>query len=216
MLASFVKDFANDPDVVVLALPRGGVPVAYEIARALSAPLGVLLVRKLGLPGHEELAIGAIASGGTVFFDQKLINQLNLKHASIQSIIKKEQKELERRESLYLNEAPFPDIKSKIVILVDDGIATGSTIKAAIEALRTHQPKSIIVAVPVAAYSTCQEIEPLVEQLVCPIKPIDFDSVSLWYEHFPQVSDNEVMLLLRKLRTTFEVKLDPKSSYSQP
>ena len=198
ILAKYLKDFANKPNVIILALPRGGVPVAYEIANALSAPLEVFVVRKLGLPGHEELAIGAIASGGTVFFNEPLINQLNLDRLSIQHVIEKEREELQRREHLYRGSNPFPDLKEKIVIVVDDGIATGATMMAAIEAIRIHRPKSIVIAVPVAAYSTCEELAPLVEKIVCPLKPIDFYAVGLWYENFPQTSDTEVIALLKK------------------
>ena len=198
ILAKYLKDFANKPDVIILALPRGGVPVAYEIANALSAPLEVFIVRKLGLPGHEELTMGAIASGGTVFFNEPLMSQLNLNHLSLQDVIEKEREELQRRELLYRGNTPFPNLKGKIVILVDDGIATGATMMAAIEAIRNHQPTSIIIAVPVAAYSTCEEMAPLVDKIVCPLKPIDFYAVGLWYENFPQTSDNEVIELLKK------------------
>lgn len=198
ILAKYLKDFANKPNVIILALPRGGVPVAYEIANALSAPLEVFIVRKLGLPGHEELAMGAIASGGTVFFNEPLMTQLNLDRSSIQHVLEKEREELQRRENLYRGSNSFPNLKGKIVILVDDGIATGATMMAAIEALRIQKPKSIVIAVPVAAYSTCEEMAPLVDKIVCPLKPIDFYAVGLWYENFPQTSDNEVIELLKK------------------
>lgn len=198
ILANYLKDYANKPNVIILALPRGGVPVGYEIATALSAPLDVFIVRKLGLPGHEELAMGAIASGGTVFFNEPLLNQLNLNRLSIQNVVEKEREELLRREQLYRSNRPLPNLKEKIVILVDDGIATGSTMMAAIEAIHSHKPKSIVIAVPVAAYSTCEEMAPLVERIVCPLKPIDFYAVGLWYENFPQTSDDEVIELLKK------------------
>ena len=198
ILAKYLKDYANKPNVIILALPRGGVPVGYEIATALSAPLDVFIVRKLGLPGHEELAMGAIASGGTVFFNEPLMSQLNLDRLSIQNVVEKEREELVRREQLYRDSRSFPNLKEKIVILVDDGIATGSTMRAAIEALHNHKPKSIIIAVPVAAYSTCEEMTHLVEKIVCPLKPLHFYAVGLWYEHFPQISDDEVIELLKK------------------
>lgn len=198
ILAKNLKEYANNPNVIILALPRGGVPVAYEIANALSAPLDVFIVRKLGLPGHEELAIGAIASGGTIFFNESLMSQLNINRISIQNVIEKEQEELVRREHLYRGDKAFPNLKEKTVLLVDDGIATGATMTAAIEALRKHKPTTIVIAVPVAAYSTCEEMAPLVERIVCPLKPIDFYAVGLWYEHFPQISDNEVIELLKK------------------
>lgn len=198
ILAKYLKDYAHNPNVIILALPRGGVPVGYEIATVLSAPLDVFIVRKLGLPGHEELAMGAIASGGTVFFNEPLMNQLNLDRLTIQNVVEKEREELLRREQLYRGNRPFPNLKEKIVILVDDGIATGSTMRAAIEALRTHKPTSIVIAIPVAAYSTCSEMAHLVERIVCPLKPIDFYAVGLWYENFPQISDDEVIELLKK------------------
>lgn len=201
ILANELKEFAGKPNVIALALPRGGVPVAYEIATALSVPLDVFIVRKLGLPGQEELAIGAIASGGTVFFNEPLTSQLNLSHLSIQHVIKREREELLRREHLYRGSRPFPNLKEKIVILVDDGMATGSTMRAAIEALRKHEPASIVIAVPVAAYATCEQIAPLVEKFVCPLKPIDFYAVGLWYEYFPQISDKEVITLLKKFHS---------------
>lgn len=197
-LAKYLKVYANNPNVIILALPRGGVPVAFEIATALSVTLDVFIVRKLGLPGHEELAMGAIASGGTVFFNERLMSQFNLDRLSIKHVIDKEREELQRREHLYRGSSPFPNLKGKIVILVDDGIATGATMMAAIEAIRNHQPTSIIIAVPVAAYSTCEEMVPLVDKIVCPLKPIDFYAVGLWYENFPQTSDDEVIELLKK------------------
>ncbi|MGQ3891257.1 phosphoribosyltransferase [Legionella sp. CNM-4043-24] len=197
-LAENLKEYANKPNVIILALPRGGVPVAYEIATALSVPLDVFIVRKLGLPGHEELALGAIASGDTIFFNEPLMSQLNINRLSIQHVVEKEQEELLRREHLYRGNRFFPNLKEKTIILVDDGIATGSTMKAAIKALRKHNPASIVIAVPVAAYSTCEELAPLVDKIVCPLKPIDFYAVGLWYEQFPQTSDNEVIELLKK------------------
>lgn len=198
ILARLLKQYANKPNVVILALPRGGVPVAYEIATALSAPLDVFIVRKLGFPGHEELAVGAIASGGTIFFNEPLMSQLQINRLSIQSVVDKEQAELLRREQLYRSNRPFPNLKEKTIILVDDGIATGATMRAAIEALRKHKPTSIVIAIPVAALSTCDEMAPLVDKIVCPLKPIDFYAVGLWYEHFPQTSDEEVIELLEK------------------
>lgn len=198
ILAEHLKGYANNSNVIVLALPRGGVPVAFEVAAALSVPLDVFIVRKLGLPGHEELAIGAIASGGTVFFNAPLLSQLNLDSSSIRNVVEKESNELIRREKLYRENKPFPNLKDKIVLLVDDGIATGSTMMAAIKALHNHQPKSVVIAVPVAASTTCEEMAPLVQGIVCPLKPLDFYAVGLWYEKFPQTSDDEVIELLKK------------------
>ena len=198
VLAKYLKNFVHQKNNIILALPRGGVPVAYRIATALSLPFDVFLVRKLGVPGHEELAMGAIASGGTVIFDEYLINQLHLDKTSINTVLKAEEKELVRRAHLYRGDRPFPDLKGKNIILVDDGIATGSTMRAAIKALNKYKPASIIVAVPVAAYATCEEMAALVEHIVCPLKPVNFYAVGLWYEDFSQTSDDEVIALLKK------------------
>jgi predicted phosphoribosyltransferase len=198
ILAEYLKDYANQTNVIVLALPRGGVPVAYEIATALSIPLDIFIVRKLGVPGHEELAMGAIASGGTVVFNEPLMNQLNIEQMLIDAVLASEQKELVRRELLYRGNRPFPNLAGKKIILVDDGIATGSTMLAAVKALTKHKPASIIIAVPVAERSTCEELEALVDKIVCPLTPINFYAVGLWYEQFPQTSDSEVIELLKQ------------------
>lgn len=198
ILARYLKAYAHQDDVIVLALPRGGVPVAYEIATALAIPLDIFIVRKLGVPGHAELAMGAIASGGTVVFNEPLMKQLNIGQKLIASVIDAEQKELERRELLYRGNRPFPSLSKKTILLVDDGIATGSTMLAAVKALHKYHPASVIIAVPVAAHSTCEELEPLVDKMVCPLKPINFYAVGLWYESFSQTSDEEVIDLLKK------------------
>lgn len=198
VLAEHLKDYANQEHVIVLALPRGGVPVGYEIATKLSVPLDTFIVRKLGVPGHEELAMGAIASGGTVVFNESLMNQLNIEQKFIDSVLASEQKELVRRELLYRGNRPFPSLLGKTIILVDDGIATGSTMLAAVKALHKHKPASIIIAVPVAARSTCEELKTLVDKIVCPLMPINFYAVGLWYESFPQTSDDEVIELLKQ------------------
>lgn len=198
ILAEYLKDYANQSNVIILALPRGGVPVAYEIATALAIPLDIFIVRKLGVPGHEELAMGAIASGGTVIFNELLISALNLDQSSIDLVLQAEQKELLRRELLYRGDRPFPKLLDKTIILVDDGIATGSTMFAAVKALRKYKPASIIIAVPVAARETCEEMTQLVEKVICPLQPINFYAVGLWYENFIQTSDNEVIELLEK------------------
>lgn len=202
ILAEHLKDYANQENVVVLALPRGGVPVAYEIAKALSIPLDIFIVRKLGVPGHEELAMGAIASGGTIVFNESLMNQLNIEQTFIDSVLAAEQKELVRRELLYRGNRPFPNLLGKTIILVDDGIATGSTMLAAIKALHKLKPASIVIAVPVAAHSTCEELKTLVDKIVCPLRPINFYAVGLWYESFPQTSDDEVIELLKQSHST--------------
>jgi putative phosphoribosyl transferase len=196
ILAEQLKNYANQLNVIILGLPRGGVPVAFEIATTLSLPLDIFIVRKLGVPGHEELAMGAIASGGTVIFNQPLMNQLNLEESSIENVLHAEQKELVRRELLYRGTRPAPDLLGKIIILVDDGIATGSTMHAAIQALRKHKPASIIIAVPVAPRSTYHDMKTLVDKIVCPLTPTNLYAVGLWYEHFSQTSDDEVIELL--------------------
>jgi len=202
ILARYLNNYANQSNVIVLALPRGGVPVGYEIALALSVPLDIFIVRKLGIPGHEEVAMGAIASGDTVIFNETLINSLHLNQSSIDSILQSEQQELMRRERLYRGNRAFPALSGKTVILVDDGMATGASMQAAVAALRKHEPASIIIAIPVAAPQTCEEIAKLVDRIVCPMKPINFYAVGLWYESFSQVSDDEVIALLEKSNST--------------
>ncbi|MDI9818381.1 MULTISPECIES: phosphoribosyltransferase [unclassified Legionella] len=196
ILADQLKSYANNPDVIVLGLPRGGVPVAYEIAKKLSAPLDIFTVRKLGVPGHEELAMGAIASGGTLTFNEEIIQALHVSQEKINQVIQTEEKELKRRELLYRGNQPYPNLQDKIVILVDDGIATGATMRAAISALRKLNPKRLIMAIPVAAFSTYQEMTDLVDEIVCPLQPLHFYAVGLWYDDFAQTSDNEVSNLL--------------------
>lgn len=205
VLAKHLKEYANQSNAIVLALPRGGVPVAYEIATALSIPLDVFIVRKLGLPGYEELAMGALAMGDTIIFNERLRDQLHIDQASIDAVVESEQKELVRREHLYRGNRPFPDLLGKTIILVDDGIATGSTMHAAIKALRKFKPASIIIAVPVAARDTCEEMSKLVDQIICPLKPINFHAVGLWYENFSQTSDSEVIELLNKANLTRKI-----------
>jgi predicted phosphoribosyltransferase len=158
ILATYLKEFAHQKNIIILALPRGGVPVAYEIATALFLPLDICLVRKLGLPGHEEYAMGAIAFGGTVIFNESIISILNLEQDAIDRVLKAEQKELIRREHLYRGNRPFPDLLGKTIILVDDGIATGFSMRAAVEALKQDKAAAIIIAVPVASSSTCDEM----------------------------------------------------------
>lgn len=198
ILAEYLKKNVSLSNTIVLALPRGGVPVAYEIAQTLSVPLDVFIVRKLGVPGHEELAMGAIASGDTVIFNKGLLNQRHIDHSSIDTILQKEKEELIRREHLYRGDHDFPTLKDKTIILVDDGIATGATMQAAVASLRKHTPASIIIAVPVAARETCVEMAKIVDQVICPLQPINFYAVGMWYEHFSQVSDKEVIELLEK------------------
>lgn len=198
VLAQRLADYANRPNVLVLALPRGGVPVGFEVAQALNAPLDVLIVRKLGVPNNEELAMGAIASGGVRILNQNIVEQIQIPNQVIASVAAQEQRELERRETMYRGDRPFPDLKGKIVILVDDGLATGATMWAAIIAVRQKQPQEIVVAVPVAATETCEEICSKVEKFICANMPRAFYSVGMWYEKFPQTTDDEVRELLNK------------------
>jgi len=195
-LASELRDYANRPDVLVLALPRGGVPVAFEVARALHAPLDVFLVRKLGLPGHEELAMGAIASGGVRVLNDDVVSALRLSPAEIDAVAAQEQRELERRERQYRDDRPPPDLRGRTVILVDDGLATGATMRAAVAALRRQGPARIVVAVPVGAAETCRDFGAEADEVVCARMPQPFYAVGLWYGDFSQTSDEEVRELL--------------------
>lgn len=188
----------HDHNTIALALPRGGVPVAYEIAQALGIPLDVFIVRKLGVPGHEELAMGAIASGGATYFNQAIIKQLNISAEALNEVKSSQEQELKRRDARYRQGKPFPDIYGKTVLLIDDGIATGATIRVAIKALTLQHPEKIILVVPVAASSTLADIQNEVDKIICPLKPADFYAVGAWYEQFPQTSDEEVTQLLAK------------------
>lgn len=196
LLASKLTAYIDHPDVLVLALPRGGVPVAFEVARALHAPLDVLVVRKLGVPGYEELAMGAIASGGIRVLNDDVVRMLGISEAMINKEAAQEQHEVERRESLYRGDRPASEIHGRTIILVDDGIATGATMRAAVAAVRQRQPARIIIAVPVAASATCEEFGAQVDELVSVIRPEEFYAVGSWYEHFTQTTDEEVRNLL--------------------
>src|ERR687894_2185956 len=196
LLAAKLADYADRPDVVVLALPRGGVPVAYEVARALGAPLDVFLVRKLGIPGHEELAMGAVATGGVRVLNEQVVRALRIPDYVIDAIAAKEEQELARRERLYRGDRPPPDVRGRTVILVDDGLATGATMHAAIQALRQQQPAHIVVAVPAASPEACDELKEEVDDVVCAVTPEPFYAVGLWYEDFSQTTDDEVRELL--------------------
>jgi putative phosphoribosyl transferase len=184
-------------DATVLALPRGGVPVGYEIAKALRLPLDVFVVRKLGVPGHEELAMGAIAGGGTRVVEQRVVRRLELDEDTIAAVAASERKELEKRERLYRGARPPLDVRGRSAILVDDGLATGSTMRAAVRALRIHEPEEIVVAVPVAPRETCAAMEEEADEVVCALIPEFFGAVGLAYERFGQTSDDEVIELLR-------------------
>ena len=195
-LAAQLAAYAHRPDVIVLALPRGGVPVGYEVARALDAPLDVFLVRKLGVPGQEELAMGAVATGGMRVLNEQVVQGLRIPDYVIAAVAAKEEHELRRRERLYRGDRPPPDVRGRTVILVDDGLATGATMLAAAEALRRQQPARIVVAVPTGSPDTCDALRDHVDEVVCAVTPEPFHSVGLWYQDFSQTTDDEVRALL--------------------
>jgi putative phosphoribosyl transferase len=197
LLAKKLAAYEGQKDVIVLALPRGGVPVAVEVARALDAPLDVFLVRKLGLPGQEELAMGAIASGGVYVLNERVRQSLHISDEMIDAVIARERRELERREQLYRGKRPPFDGRDRIVILVDDGLATGSTMRAAIAALRGCHPARIVVAVPVGAAETCADLQAVADDVVCLQTPVPFHAVGVWYHDFSQTADDQVRDLLR-------------------
>jgi putative phosphoribosyl transferase len=197
-LATWLASYAGRPDVVILALPRGGVPVGYEVARLLHAPLDVMLVRKLGVPGHEELAMGAIASGGVRVISTEVVRALGIPERVIATAAAHEQRELERRERAYRGDRPPADIRGRTVILVDDGLATGSTMRAALSAIQTQNPKHLVVAAPVAAAETREALREEVDEVVCAFTPEPFLAVGQWYQDFSQFTDQEVRQLLRQ------------------
>jgi predicted phosphoribosyltransferase len=197
-LAAGLADYAGRPDVLVLALPRGGVPVAYEVAKALDAPLDVFLVRKLGVPGQPELALGAIASGGVRMLNDDVVRALGVSPGVVDAIAAEERAELERREREYRGDRPAPELRDRTVILVDDGLATGASMRAAVAAVRRGDPARIVVAVPVGAPSTCRDLLRLVDEVVCPRSPERFHAVGLWYHDFSQTTDEEVRDLLTR------------------
>jgi len=198
LLAERLRGYAGRDDVVVLALPRGGVPVAYEVTKELGAPLAVFVVRKLGVPGYKELAMGAIASGGVVVLDEGLVRRLGISRTQLEEAIAREAQELERREVAYDGRRGPPKLEGKTVILVDDGLATGSTMRAAAMAVRELNPARLVVAVPVAAAETCDDFRNVVDEVVCDVTPRPFHAVGLWYENFSQTSDDEVRELLER------------------
>jgi putative phosphoribosyl transferase len=195
-LAAELEQYRGKSDVIVLALPRGGVPIAYEIARALGAPLDVYLVRKLGVPGHEELAMGAVAADGSYVVDEGTIDAASVSQQAFQSELVHEFGELKRREWAYRDDLPEPQLSDKIVIVVDDGLATGSSMYSAVSALRQRKPREIVVAVPVAPSETCRSLQAVADRVVCPNQPPYFGAVGFYYEDFTQVSDDEVRRLL--------------------
>ena len=197
-LARRLEQYAGREDLLVLALPRGGVPVAYEIARSLRAPLDVLVVRKLGVPGHEELAMGAIAGGGIRILHDGVIHVVGLPSAVVDQVTHDEERELLRREEVYRGSRPALPVEDHVIILVDDGLATGSTMRAAIAAIRRRRPASIVVAVPVASPEICEELRNEADEVYCDMTPAVFFGVGQWYEDFSQTTDEEVRSLLEQ------------------
>lgn len=200
-LARMLAPYAGRNDTLVLALPRGGVPVGFEVARALDAPLDVLTVRKLGFPGHSELAMGALATGGVCVLNEDLVTGHGISRETVAKVAEREAREIVRRESNYRRLEPPLDPRGRTVVLVDDGLATGATMRAAVLAVRAQDPAAIVVAVPVAAEESLEEIEAIADAVVCPLVPPSLRAVGLWYENFEQVTDAEVRSLLELART---------------
>jgi len=196
VLADRLTSYENRPDVLVLALPRGGVPVGYEVAHALQAPLDVFLVRKLGVPGHEELAMGAVATSGVRVLNDDVVKPLGISDHMIEAAAAQELEELNRRERLYRGGRPVPDMSGRTVILVDDGLATGATMRAAIQALRQQQPARVVVAVPTASPDICEALRSEADDVICVMTPEPFFAVGHWYDDFTQTTDDEVRRLL--------------------
>lgn len=193
-----LEHYAERPGTLILALPRGGVPVAFEAAKMLRLPLDVFIVRKLGVPGHEELAFGAIASGGGRVLNDSVVSTFKLSPATIQSVTQKETQELQRREFLFRGDKPPVEVQGKIVLIIDDGLATGASMRAAIQALKLLHPSRIIVAVPIGSSETCEELQSDVDEVVCARTPSPFMAVGFWYNNFTQTSDAEVRALLKQ------------------
>ena len=202
LLAAKLTKFAGHDDVIVLALPRGGVPVAYEVAMALRVPLDIFVVRKLGVPGHEELAMGALASGGVRVLNEDVVRQVPNSSQTIDTVVAREKAELERREAAYRDGRPPPDLAGKTIMLVDDGMATGASMRVAAAALKQHDAGRIVIAVPVAARETCAELANEVDELVCGMTPENFHGVGQFYQDFAQTTDDEVRRLLAAAHTT--------------
>lgn len=199
LLAEQLKPtYGNRSDVLVLGLPRGGLPVAFEVAQALNAPLDVCLVRKLGVPGHKELAMGAIADHDVMVLNSETVQLLGISQRAIERVAASERVELERRDRLYRGDRPAPSLKNRTIILIDDGVATGSTLKAALSVIKQQQPKELVIAVPVASPKICRELETEVDELVCLLTPESLQAISLWYENFSQTTDEEVRRFLER------------------
>jgi putative phosphoribosyl transferase len=216
-LADALSNYFGRPDVVVLALPRGGVPVGFKLATALHAPLDVLLVRKLGVPGHEELAMGAIASNDVMVLNEGVINAYGISESQLEKVAERERKEIVRRALLYRGDSLQLDLRNKTVILVDDGFATGASMRAAATAVRQLQPSYILVAVPTAPPETCESLETTVDEVLCLITPIPFAAVGYWYEDFSQTTDEEVRELLDRAKNRFQqyelARLEDREAY---
>jgi putative phosphoribosyl transferase len=206
-LAIALSKYADRSDVLVLGLPRGGIPVALEVAKALNAPLDICLVRKLGVPGHKELAMGAIAAGGVRVLNYDVISWLGIASKTIDEVAARELKELQRRNRTYRGDRPIANVRNRTIILVDDGLATGSTMRAAVALLREQQPKLIVVAVPVAPSETCKALSAEVDEIVCVMTPEPFYAIGLWYENFAQTTDEEVCELLKDWRSALKDEL---------
>lgn len=199
-LAEALGDYAGRNDVVVYGLPRGGVPVAAEVARVLDAPLDVLIVRKLGVPGQPELAMGAVASGGVRVLNDEILRQIDVTEEQIDRITEEQRREVREREDRFRGDAEVPEAAGKIALVIDDGIATGSTMRASVEALREMGPEKIVVAAPVASYSACDDMERVADEVICLETPSPFHAVGAWYENFDQTTDAEVKQLLEQAR----------------
>ena len=199
-LAQKLSAYANQSNMLILALPRGGVPVAYEVALALNVSLDIFLVRKLGLPGREELAIGAIASGGVRILNSDIVRMLSVPEEVINFVARRELQELQRRERLYRGNRPSPEVRDRKVILIDDGLATGASMRAAVAGLRAQHPSRIVIAAPAAAAETCAALRSDADEVICAITPEPFYGVSRWYEDFSQVTDEEVRTLLENAK----------------
>ena len=213
-LARMLAAYADRSDAIVMGLPRGGVPVAYEVAQALGLPLDIFLVRKLGVPGQEELAMGAIATGGVRVLNDDVVGPLGVDAATLDRVAAREQQELERREAAYRDGRPRPDVEGRTVLLVDDGLATGSTMLVAIRALQLQHPARIVVAVPAAAPSVCAEIGREVDEIICAITPEPFYAVGLWYDDFSETSDDDVRTLLHQAsRRATRTDADPAQAW---
>ncbi|NOR56799.1 MAG: phosphoribosyltransferase [Sulfurovum sp.] len=198
-LAEALQSYQGLDNVIVLGLPRGGVPVAFEIAKKLKAPLDLMLVRKLGVPSYRELAMGAIASGDIKVLNPQVIHSYGISEAQIEEVEKREREELDRRAVAYRGQRPYPDLNDKIVIIVDDGLATGATMHAAIDAVHLQNPRSIVIAIPVAPPESISALRQKVDEVICPLQPTELSSIGQWYEDFSQVSDEDVTELLSQV-----------------